>query len=202
MPAVGPRCHFWPGCLGKNMRVVQHTEFQPVWRCLRTKTKSEHLAAQHLRAAGFEAFSPRVRHQKPTIRGRVWFVEALFPGYLFSLFPAASLRHVSSLPYVAGLLEFCEDFGRVPDEVISGLRAQFSDAETVTVPCAFAEGETVAVGDGPLRGAEGVITKLLPGKDRARILLEFLGRQQEMEVSLLALLGFRDPRREALQLPA
>ena len=53
------------------------------WRCLRARPKGEHLAAQHLRAAGFEAFSPRIRHQKKTTRGRIWFVEAMFPGYLF-----------------------------------------------------------------------------------------------------------------------
>ena len=54
------------------------------WRCLRGKPKREHLAAQHLRLAGFEAFCPRIRHQRRTVRGKVWFVEALFPGYLFA----------------------------------------------------------------------------------------------------------------------
>ncbi len=184
------------------MNSSPQSQFHPVWRCLRAKPKGEHLAAQHLWAAGFEAFCPRIRHQKPTVRGRVWHVDALFPGYVFAHFPLASLRHVSSLPYVSGLLDFCQDFGRVPDDLVPRLREHFPDTEALTIPASFSEGEAIAVSSGPFRGSEGVVTKLLPGKERAKILLDFLGHPQEMEISLLNLLGFRDPRREALQLPA
>ena len=39
------------------------------WRCIRGKPKGEHLAAKHLRAAGFTAFCPRIKHQRATARG-------------------------------------------------------------------------------------------------------------------------------------
>src|SRR5438128_7612163 len=38
------------------------------------------------RQFGIECFSPRLRFRKLTNRGPVWFVEAMFPGYLFTRF--------------------------------------------------------------------------------------------------------------------
>src|SRR6187397_3153179 len=103
------------------------------WRCIRGKPKSEHLAAQHLKAAGFEAFCPRIRHQKQTARGRIWFVEALFPGYLFVKYAPSGMRQVAATPFVSQVLSFMEDFGAVPCEVVAELRTSVDAQETVTV---------------------------------------------------------------------
>jgi len=60
---------------------------EPVWFCLKAQPKREHLAAIALRRQfGIECFSPRLRFRKMTNRGPVWFVEAMFPGYLFTKF--------------------------------------------------------------------------------------------------------------------
>src|SRR5437879_6515630 len=60
---------------------------EPVWFCLKAQPKREHLAAVALRRQfGIECFSPRLRFRKMTNRGPVWFVEAMFPGYLFVKF--------------------------------------------------------------------------------------------------------------------
>jgi transcriptional antiterminator RfaH len=57
------------------------------WFCLRSQVKREHLAAACLRQyPEVEAFCPRVRFRKRTTRGPVWFVESMFPGYLFARF--------------------------------------------------------------------------------------------------------------------
>lgn len=172
------------------------------WRCLRARPKCEHLAAGHLAAAGFESFCPRLRHQKATARGRVWFVEAMFPGYLFSRFARESVRHVRSLPFVTQLLEFAEDLGAVPDSVIADLRSAVPDQDVVTIQTAPRPGDEVEVASGPLRGSTAIVSRILPGAERVRILLEFIGGMQELEVSLASLLGFRDPRQEALGLSA
>ncbi len=169
------------------------------WRVVRARPKGEHLAAQHLRAAGFESFSPRVRHQKKTNRGRVWFTEAMFPGYLFCRYSVReSLRHVISTAFVSSALTFMHDAGAVRDELIASLRAEFDEKETLTVETTIQPGETVDIVEGPMRGQTAVVTRLLPGRDRVRILLEFIGGLQEIEVPLLSLLTGRDPRREAL----
>ena len=52
------------------------------WFCLRAQPKHEHIAAQHLKKLpGVEVFCPRVRFQRATRRGKVWFTEAMFPNY-------------------------------------------------------------------------------------------------------------------------
>lgn len=168
------------------------------WRCIRGKPKCEHLAAQHLRTAGFEAFCPRIRHQKKTTRGLVWFIEALFPGYLFARFAPLGLRQVAATPFVSQVLTFMEDFGSVPDNVVAELRTAVDPQETITVATAVQPGDSVDVVEGPLRGQSATVTRVLPGAMRVRVLLEFLGQPHEVEVSILSLLSGRDPRVEAL----
>ena len=169
------------------------------WRVIRAKPKSEHLAAHHLRAAGFEAFCPRLRHQKKTTRGPVWYVEAMFPCYLFCRYSIReSLRHVVATAFVSSALTFMHDAGSVSDEVIASLRAAFDEKEIVTVETEISEGEAVDIVDGPMRGLTATVTRVLPGRDRVRVLLEFIGGLQEVEISLFSLLTGRDPRRAAL----
>ena len=169
------------------------------WRVVRSRPKGEHLAAHHLRASGFEAFCPRVRHQKKTTRGRVWYVEAMFPGYLFCRYSLReSLRHVVSTAFVSSALTFMHDAGAVPDPLIASLRAEFDEQETITIETCIQPGETVDIVEGPMRGQTATVSRLLPGRDRVRILLEFIGGLQEIEVPLISLLTGRDPRREAL----
>src|SRR5712671_8244325 len=81
---------------------------QPVWFCLKTQPKREHLAATVLRRQfGVECFSPRLRFRRMTGRGPVWFVEAMFPGYLFAEFIYRELhRRVVHTHGVTGLVRF------------------------------------------------------------------------------------------------
>jgi transcriptional antiterminator RfaH len=168
------------------------------WRCIRGKPKSEHLAAQHLRAAGFEAFCPRIRHQKRTVRGKVWFVEALFPGYLFVRFAKLQIRHVAATPFVSQVLHFMEDCAAIPDAVVTELRTAVDEQETITVQSSVQAGDEVDIVTGPMRGQSVTVTRVLPGAKRVRVLLEILGSPHEVEVSILALLSGRDPREQAL----
>ena len=169
-----------------------------MWRCLRGKPKSEHLATQHLKSAGFEAFCPRIRHQRNTARGRVWFVDALFPGYLFARFSPVQIRQVATTPFVSQVLHFMDNFGAVPDAVIAELRTAVDVKDTITVNDSIKAGDSVEVVAGPLRGQSVTVTRVLPGADRVRVLLEFLGSIKEVEVSILSLLSGRDPRVTAL----
>ncbi|MDB6132378.1 MAG: hypothetical protein JWM59_621 [Verrucomicrobiales bacterium] len=170
------------------------------WRVLRAKPKGEHLAAHHLRREGFEAFCPRLRHQKKTTRGPVWFVEAMFPGYIFCRFSIRdSLRHVVSTAFVSQALTFMHDAGSVPDAVVEDLKREFDDKETITIECTVQLGDSVNIVAGPMSGSEAVVTQVLPGKERVRVLLEFIGGLQQVEVPLLSLITSRDPRGQALR---
>ena len=160
----------------------------PRWYCLRSQPKHEHIAAVQLRRAqGLEVFCPRVRLQKRTRTGLKWFVEALFPNYLFARFPLREQHaRVRYSPGVSGIVQFGERFASVSDAAIAELTGFVGAEEVKTVAFEIAEGDEVEIVSGPLQGQQGVVTQLHSARERVRILLEFLGQSREVEVSLLS----------------
>jgi len=156
------------------------------WYCLRAKPKHEHIAAAHVRLCdGVEAYCPRVRIQRSTRRGLVWFPEALFPNYLFARFEMARWQtHIRYAQGVSGIVRFGLEYPEVPAQALSDLRAFMDDAELKTFSYALAEGDTVEIVEGPLRGQTGVVKKLLPARERVKVLLEVLGGTNEVDLRL------------------
>jgi transcriptional antiterminator RfaH len=156
----------------------------PAWFCLRAEPKREHLAATALRRRfGIECLSPRLRFRKLTRRGPVWFVEAMFPGYVFAKFAYSGLhRAVESSHGVRGILRFGNRRATVPENTMMALQAKCGTEEIVTLDSSLKIGQPVHFIEGPFQGLEVVITQLLPARERIRVLLEFLGRSTEMEV--------------------
>src|SRR6476620_9530729 len=100
------------------------------WFCVRSKPKSEHIAARHLEEAGIDVFLPRIRFQRLTRRGKVWFTEALFPGYFFCRFDwARSFRNVCATNGVTTIVHFGENWPRIPGDAIEELRRIFGTQE-------------------------------------------------------------------------
>ena len=106
------------------------------WFCVRSGPKQEHIAAAHLRQLpGLEVFLPRIRCKRATRRGPAWFIEALFPGYLFARFSwLASLRTVCAASGVQGVVHFGERWPRIEEATIASLRASFGQEELYIVP--------------------------------------------------------------------
>ena len=157
----------------------------PVWFCLRAEPKREHLAATALRRRfAIECLSPRLRFRKLTHRGPVWFVEAMFPGYLFAKFVYSSQhRAVESSHGVRGIVRFGQRLAILPEDAVIALQSKAGADELVTVDSSPKIGQPVQFIEGPFQGLEVVVTQLLPARERIRVLLEFLGRPVEMEVS-------------------
>ncbi len=156
----------------------------PEWYCVRSQLKHEHIAARHLgRLPAVEVFCPRVRFQRATRRGKVWFTEAMFPNYLFARFDLRALRIIQAEPGVAGIVHFGTHFATVPGEVIEGLRVQLDETDLKVFPDAVKPGDEVVIADGTFMGITAVVQRLLPAKDRVRVLLEFLGRPVETEIA-------------------
>jgi transcriptional antiterminator RfaH len=157
----------------------------PAWHCLRTRKKAEHLAAHHVtQLAGVEVFCPRLRLLRPTRRGRRWFVESMFPCYLFARFdPIDQLRAVRHAHHVTGLVHFGGELATLSESEIAALRTLVGPEEIREVQDSLREGDPAEILTGPLRGLEAVVTRVLPARDRVRLLLEFLGSQREVDVS-------------------
>lgn len=171
------------------------------WYCIKTQPKREHIAAGHLREQeGVEVFCPRLRYKKATRRGKVWWVEALFPGYILGRFVLKDCeRLVTYTQGVRGLVRFGNVIPPVADEFVEVLRSEMHardeeiDEETLTVAPQIDVGEEVEVASGPLGGFQGKVVSVLPAKDRVKVLLDFLGQPQVIEVDLFSLLLPRRP---------
>jgi transcription antitermination factor NusG len=55
-------------------------------------------------------------------------------------------------------------------------------------------GDVVEVAEGPMRGLKGVVERIASGEERVRILLEFLGRQNFVEIPAHKIISDRQAR--------
>ena len=170
----------------------------PLWFCLRTHPKHEHIAAAGLqRQLNVKCFAPRLRYRKMTRRGAVWFVEAMFPGYLFAQFIYSEQhRRVEYSPGIQGILQFGDYIATVDSETVSALQEQAGTEDIVTIDPDIKVGQSVRIAEGPLRGLEAIVTRVLPARERIRVLLELLGGQVEAEVSSPKVVPLGRPRLE------
>ena len=152
------------------------------WFCLKAAPKREHLAATTLnRELQIQVVAPRIRFRKLTGRGPVWFVEAMFPGYLFAEFVYREHhRRVVHSHGVTGLVHFGDHVPTIEAKTLDTLRT--AGNEVITFDRQLEIGETVKIAEGPLQGFEAVVTRHLPAANRIQILLEFLGRGIEIAV--------------------
>ena len=164
------------------------------WYCLRAQPKREHIAAASLRAIdGVEVVCPRLRYKKVTRRGKIWWMEPLFPGYLLARFALEEKhRAVSYANGVSGILRFGESVPTVAPDFIEELRAELAkgenQGEVLTLQPIAEPGDQVELAEGPLRGMTGTVLDVRPAEERVRIFIEFLGQAQPVDVDLYSLL--------------
>jgi transcriptional antiterminator RfaH len=72
---------------------------------------------------------------------------------------------------------------------VVGLQSRVGTEEIVTVDSSLKVGQPVQITEGPFQGLEALVTRLLPAKERIRVLFEFLGRSIEMEISTAKVLA-------------
>ena len=173
-----------------------------LWYGVRTQTKREHIAAQHLRTLEeVEVFCPRLRYRKATRRGKVWWIEPMFPGYILARFNLEEMeRAVTFTQGVRGLVRFGGEIPSIPTSFVEIIRRETlahsspdDDPECITLTPELLAGDEIEVANGPLQGMQGTVIQILPAAERVKILLEFLGRPNIVEIDLFSLLLPRKP---------
>ncbi len=165
------------------------------WFCVRTQTKREHIAAKHLRELEeIEVFCPRIKYRKATRRGKVWWLEPLFPGYVLAKFDLLDMeRAVTFCQGVRGLVRFGTEIPDVPASFVLSLIEQVKnqaedDEELITVAPAVGIGDEVEVATGPFQGMKGTIQSVACRAERVKVLLEFLGQTHPVDLDLFSIL--------------
>ena len=167
------------------------------WFCVRTLAKHEHIAAAELRqhSPEVEVFLPRVRFRRATRRGPAWVTEALFLNYVFARFDlAARLRLVQAARGVRGVVHFGTRWPAIPESVIADLKAATGTEGIKTLSQELQPGDPVEIAGNAFLGLEAVVTRVMPGRQRVGVLLDFLGRQTMVELDRNQLSSSRDIR--------
>lgn len=154
-----------------------------LWYCVRTKPKKERMAAANMASMhGLEVFCPQIRFRRKTVRGPVWFQEAMFPGYMFVRFDMIEMmRAVSHAPGVLNIPVFNERYVSVPEEVITSLQQDLDEDGSVDAGLPLEEGDETTILEGSMRGLRVKVIKVMPAEDRVAVLLEMLGTLVEAE---------------------
>jgi len=166
---------------------------EPHWFVLKSQIKREHIASKILSdVEGVETFCPRIKYKKATRRGKIWWVEPLFPGYLFARFLYQEYyRQVASSH---GILKIVSFGGKVPhlsEGLLEQIRKQIkesSDEEMIEFKPTIEKGDEVEISSGPFKGLSGVVEEPLAADERVKVLIEFLGQEQLVDVDLFSLL--------------
>jgi transcriptional antiterminator RfaH len=170
------------------------------WYCVRTQTKREHIAANLLRELEqVEVFCPRIKYRKATRRGKVWWFEPLFPGYILAKFDRNEMeRAVTFCQGVRGLVRFGSEIPDIPEAAVRSLIQQVAeqsgdDGELITITPSLAIGDEVEIAHGPFQGMKGIIESVAPANERVKVLLEFLGQTQPIDLDLFSILSQQKP---------
>ena len=152
------------------------------WYCLRAKPRMEVLAAQTLKTLPeVEVFLPR------TIRPRkvgTSPARPLFPGYFFARFdPVIHHRNVHFARGVSYVVRRNEIPVHVPAQVMMELRLISPNGILEIPDKPHCVGDKVKVIAGLFKGDEGIVTQLIPAKERVKVLFEILGRPTEVEIN-------------------
>ncbi len=171
------------------------------WYCVRSQPKHEHIAALHLtKDQALEVYLPRIRFKRATRRGPVWFTEALFPNYLFVRFELAqSLRRVCHTRGVRGVVHFGHRWPVVPEAVVREMREALGNEQVHVIRESLQPGEEVRITGSAFDGLRGIVTRVIPSRERVAVLLDFLGRQTTVELPAETLTREMDERKLILQ---
>ncbi len=116
----------------------------------------------------------------------------MFPGYFFAQFDYVNeRRRIEHSPGVTGIVQFGDRLATIDALTIHNLQQRVEADEVITIDPELKVGQEVQIARGPLQGLEALVTQLLPASERVRVLLEFLGRSLQMDVSKETLIHTR-----------
>ncbi len=146
--------------------------------------KELHAAAALREYLQMDVFLPQVRRR---IRGTIQSAP-IFPGYLFASvnLGEVKLSSINSTPGVARLLGIGGGPQPLPEQTVQALRDRVDalNAQGGQPAHDFHPGDQVRLTSGPLRGLEAVFLGPMTPSARVKVLLDFLGRANEVQVDV------------------
>jgi transcriptional antiterminator RfaH len=158
------------------------------WFVVRTQSRAEEKAMQHLTNQGFMAYLPRYRRRVRHARRNEIVLRPLFPGYLFvNLDPErCRWRSINGTVGVREILTNGDTPLAVPDRIVDEIKAREDETGAVklVVPT-FARGQVVRLLEGPMADVNGLFEEMRD-ENRVVLLVSLLGRKVRMQVPAAA----------------
>lgn len=149
------------------------------WYVLRSKPHKEHTLYRQASLGKYDVYYPCL--QVTPVNPRSRHIVPYFQGYMFVHVDLEQVgRSVFEwMPFSIGLVTFGSEPARVPEAFIQALRARLDeiDREGPQILRTFSKGERVAIQSGPFEGYSALFDRHIPGRDRAKVLIEFLSGQ-------------------------
>ncbi len=143
---------------------------------------------RQVRARGYELFFPRIRVYPVNPRSKKF--QPYFPGYLFirTDLETVGVSEFQWMPHTLGLVSFGGEPAVVPENLIDILRKRVGEIAEMGGELfdGLKPGDVVSIKDGPFYGYEAIFDARIPGSERVRVLLEFLGSQRRVPLELNA----------------
>ena len=157
------------------------------WYAVQVQPHKEFLANGALGGvAGVETYLPILKVDPVNPRARK--KRPFFPGYLFAQADLGDvgLSAIQWTPGVVRVLGYDDVPVAIPERLIDDIRLQVRvvQGEDPWGLGRLRHGDRVRITSGPLQGYEGMFDTRLSGKMRARILVDFVGRQTAAEVDV------------------
>jgi len=159
------------------------------WHLLMTKPREDERAQQHLLNQGYELFRPLLRQYQVKNGKQVAVEESLFPRYIFIRLDdvQSNWAKIRSTRGVAKMVRFTDLPAIVPEVIISELKGQCNDVNTIDItknkPYVYQMGDEIQVTEGSFKGIQALIKKQV-AEDRVLLLMNILGKEQELEIPL------------------
>ncbi len=166
------------------MPLIPPTSEQAYWFCVKTQPRRERQAYRTLLTLpNVEPMLPLARFPRQTKQGKRMASEAIFPGYLFCQFaPAHSSRSVQYSQGVAYIIKRADELVSMPEAVIDEIRLLAPEGVLDLEPKPLMPGEKVRLIQGIFSGNEAEVIGLAPSSERVKVLLQILGREQEISL--------------------
>ncbi|MBN1668069.1 MAG: hypothetical protein JW862_13330 [Anaerolineales bacterium] len=156
------------------------------WYALRCKPRKEDLVWQQVKARGHVCFYPRLRVNPVNPRAKKY--KPYFPGYLFVEIDIEEVGQSAFqwMPHTLGLVNFGGEPAHVPENLIYALQRRVKEIAEAggEVFDGLKKGDPVRIQAGPFEGYDAIFDARVPGKERVRVLLEFLGSRRVVPLEL------------------
>ncbi len=158
------------------------------WFVVRTQSRAEAKAMQHLANQGFTTYLPRYRRRVRHARRDGMVLRPLFPGYLFVHLDPGQCRWRSINGTVGVYDILCSGDAPLPvaDRIIDEIKSREDEGGAIKVAApAFSHGQVVRLLEGPLAAVDGLFEETRDEK-RVILLLSLLGRKVRAQVPAVA----------------